>query len=101
MVNQHANYYGTLLLVLVVVLLVGIFTEPQTTGLVVKEIEQEYHPLGEEIQITNQKTCADNSFYGECSTILKGKFCLNGNLVDYCELCGCDGICSNHECVKE
>lgn len=102
MVNQTANYYGALLLVLVAVVWVGIFTsEPSITGFVVKETE--FSEFDVEINTNEQRKCADGSFYQECSSLIKPKFCLNGKLTDYCELCGCDAgeLCSNRKCVKE
>ena len=47
--------------------------------------------------------CADGSFYGECSTGLKGSFCDEGSLIPNCNLCGCEEseICSNNRCVKQ
>ena len=102
MVNQTANYYGALLLVLIAAVWVGIFTsEPSITGFAVKEIE--FSEFDVKLYGDEQQVCADGSFYQECSSLIKGKFCHLGKLTDYCELCGCDDdeICSNRKCVKE
>lgn len=46
--------------------------------------------------------CADGSFYGECSTGLKGSFCDEGALIPNCQLCGCeeDETCAGNRCVS-
>ena len=101
MANENANYYGMLLLILLVVTLVGLYTaEPSTTGFAVKETQPDYSVF--DVEANEQGTCADGSLYGECSSLIKPKFCLNGRLADYCELCGCDSgkVCSNRECVR-
>ncbi|MFH0868231.1 MAG: hypothetical protein V1831_02875 [Candidatus Woesearchaeota archaeon] len=102
MVNQNANYYGVLLLIFMFVVVLGFLTgEPKTAGFAVKEKQSDYAVF--DIEPNEQGTCADGSFYGECSSITKPKFCFNGDLVNYCELCGCDSgeTCSNRECVAE
>ena len=92
MAEQNANYYGILLLVLMFVTVVGLLTsEPAITGYVVEEIKQEGDSFFDVKIIENDpRTCADGSLNGECSSLIKPKYCLYGTLVDYCELCGCD-----------
>ena len=101
MANQSADYYGILLLLLLLVVIAGLLTgKPSTTGFAVKETQTDYSIF--DVGTNEQGTCADGSLYGECSSLIKPKFCLNGNLVDYCELCGCDSgeVCKNRECIK-
>ncbi len=104
MANPNANYYGILLLLLMFVTIIGLFTgEPTATGFAVKEVQQEGDSFFDVKIIENDpRTCADGSLNGECSSLIKPKFCLYGTLVDYCELCGCDEgeVCKNRECVK-
>ena len=100
MFNKKGNYYGMLLSVLLVVTLLGLFTsEPETTGFVVLENEQVADSF--DLSQMGQGSCADGSLYQECSTIIKSKYCDNGKLVDYCELCGGrEGTCFDGKCVK-
>ncbi|MBI2651737.1 hypothetical protein HYX01_04660 [Candidatus Woesearchaeota archaeon] len=104
MANKSGNFYGVMLIVLMVITLIGLFTaKPSTTGFTVKEnYEYSYSAFDVPIHEDEQGTCLDGSLYGECSTLIKPKFCVNGDLVDYCALCGCDegNICSNNKCVK-
>ena len=46
--------------------------------------------------------CVDGSSFGQCS-LEKPKYCQNGNLVDNCEMCGCNvgEICSESLCLKK
>ena len=102
MFKADANFYGRILIVVMVVTLVGLYTaEPAITGFAVKETKEVNSFFDVDIIENDPRTCADGSLNGECSTIIKPKFCLYGTLVDYCELCGCDNgeVCSNHECV--
>jgi|TARA_Y100000310_G_scaffold338453_1_gene428135 hypothetical protein len=102
MANPNANYYGILLLVLAFVTVIGLFTgEPTITGLAVQEVQTDSF-FDVKIIENDPRTCADGSLNGECSSIIKPKFCLYGTLVDYCELCGCDAgeECVHRECVK-
>lgn len=110
MVNQSANFYGVLILLLGGVILVGLFTSGQqsATGFVVKDtVDAEKQAADSffdvEVIENDPRTCADGSLNGECSSLIKPKFCLYGTLEDYCELCGCDNgeICSQRKCVKE
>ena len=104
MSEQNANYYGVLLLLLASVTIIGLVTtEPAITGFVIEEIKQEGDSFFDvEIIENDQRTCADGSLNGECSSLIKPKFCLYGTLVDYCELCGCDRgeVCENRDCVR-
>lgn len=104
MVEQNANYFGALLLLLMFVTVLGLFTaEPAITGYVVQETKQEGDSFFDVKIIENDpRTCADGSLNGECSSLIKPKYCLYGTLADYCELCGCDRgeVCQNRECVR-
>ena len=102
MANVSGNFYGVLLLVLMVVTLIGLSTaKPSTTGFAVKDVS-DFSEFAVEIFDSEQQVCADGSFFQECSTLIKGKFCHLGKLTDYCELCGCEAgeVCSNRECVR-
>ena len=46
------------------------------------------------------KCSSDNTPYGQCSSTLP-KYCLNGNLIDRCSVCGCPvgKTCVNETCV--
>ena len=104
MVNQSSNFYGILLLFILTITIMGVFSdEPSATGFVVREVEDVNSFFDVETFDGDPRTCADGSLNGECSSIIKPKYCLYGTLTDYCELCGCDTgeRCSNHECVKE
>jgi len=103
MVNQSSDFYGALLLLVLAITMMGIFSKvPQTTGFVVKEIEEVNTFFDIQTFEGDPRVCADGSLNGECSTLLKPNFCVYGTLVEYCELCGCDAgeVCSNRECVK-
>lgn len=103
MANQSADYYGILLLLLLLVVIAGLLTgKPSTTGFAVKET-QDNSFFDVNIIENDPRTCADGSLNGECSTSIKPKFCVYGDLFDYCELCGCDAgeVCSDRECVTE
>jgi hypothetical protein len=105
MTNKKANFFGVLLSVLLLTSIIALlYSQPQITGFVVKE-----QSLGKEIiDVTScygancGQKCADSSFFGECS-FLNGKFCQDGILIPYCELCGCrEGfVCSDSKCVRE
>ena len=102
MVNVSGNFYGTLLLLLMAVTFIGLYTtEPSVTGFVVKE-QSDFSEFAIELYDNEQHLCADGSYYQECSSLLKGKFCHLGKLTDYCELCGCDAgeVCLDRKCVK-
>ncbi len=47
-------------------------------------------------------TCRDGTPYNRCSNI-KPSFCKDGNLIDNCELCGCNegNLCQNKKCVPD
>jgi hypothetical protein len=104
MKQQNADFYGMLLVLLMFVTIAGLLTtKPSITGYAVKEAQQEGDSFFD-VQVIKDdpRTCADGSLNGECSSIIKPKYCLYGTLVDYCELCGCDTgeVCENRECVK-
>ena len=103
MVNESANFYGIMLLLLMFITLIGIFiSEPPTSAFVVKEVKEESSFFEVKTFPGDPRLCADGSLNGECSSLIKPKFCLYGTLADYCELCGCDAgeVCQNRECVK-
>ena len=78
MVSESSNFYGTLLLVLMLVTVVGIFTEePIATGFTIKKVK-----------------CIEGTSFGECS-IVKPRYCDNGALKNDCQRCGCreDEVC--------
>jgi len=103
MIRDKSNYYGAILLLLTFVLFIGIFTtDPQTTGFVIKEVNEVNTFFDVETFENDPRVCADGSFNGECSTLIKPNFCVYGKLVEYCELCGCKSgkVCSNRECVS-
>ncbi|MDP6139176.1 MAG: hypothetical protein QGI89_03690 [Candidatus Woesearchaeota archaeon] len=102
MLKIDSNYYGRILIVLLVTTLAALqFSEPSITGFAVKETQ--FSEFDVELYGNEQHVCADGSFYQECSSLIKGKFCHLGKLVDYCDLCGCDPgeVCENRECVAE
>ena len=101
MANVSGNFYGALLILMMFVTFVGLYTtEPSATGFAVRETV--FSEFDVELYDNEQHLCADGSYYQECSSLLKGKFCHLGKLVDYCELCGCDAgeVCQNRECVR-
>ncbi len=104
MANESASFYGRILIVLGVMVVAGLYNSENSarspTGFVVDEGGQSAFFDVKTFE-GDTRTCADGSLYGECSTILKPGYCVYGELVDYCELCGCDsGLCQNHECVS-
>jgi hypothetical protein len=103
MIKVDSNYYGRILIVIMVAALVGLYTtEPAITGFAVKEQKFDFSAFDIEVADEDKGlTCVDGSFYQECSSVTKGKFCLYGTLVDYCELCGCNGweVCSERKCI--
>jgi len=102
MVNESANFYGVLLLILIAVIWLGLLTEPKTTGFVVRIVEDTDSFYDVKTFENDPRVCADGSLNGECSSLIKPKYCLYGTLVDYCELCGCGAgeVCRNHECSR-
>tara|TARA_Y100000310_G_scaffold343975_1_gene454315 strand:+ start:107 stop:421 length:315 start_codon:yes stop_codon:yes gene_type:complete len=102
MANESADFYGRILLVLFITAVFALNTqESGLTGFVVYEGDVDTF-FDVELVEGDTRTCADGSSYGECSTIIKPKFCTYGTLVDYCELCGCDAgeVCQDRECVS-
>jgi hypothetical protein len=102
MIKIDSNYYGRILIVLLVTTLAALqFSEPSITGFAV--LENDFSEFDVDLADNGQSVCADGSFYQECSSLIKGKFCHLGKLVDYCELCGCNPgeVCENRECVAE
>ena len=77
MIKADSNYYGRILIVILVVTLVGLRIEPSPTGFAVKVDK-----------------CIEGTDLGECS-VVKPKYCDNGALKDNCQKCGCreDEVC--------
>lgn len=102
-IKMNSNFYGVILFVIMSAALAGLYTaEPAVTGFAVKEQKFDFSAF--DIDVADEDkglTCTDGSLYQECSSLIKGKFCLYGTLVDYCELCGCDAgrSCSDRKCV--
>ena len=102
MFRESGNYYCLLLLVLMGITFAGLYAaEPSTTGYSIRDIS-DFSEFAVEVFDNERQVCADGSFFQECSTLIKGKFCHLGKLTDYCELCGCEAgeVCSNRKCVK-
>jgi len=100
MINDHGNFYALLYITVLSVAMIGLYTaEPSTTGFVV--LEDDFSEFDVNIVFNENNVCADGSFYQECSSVIKGKYCHLGTLTDYCELCGCyEGEeCINRKCV--
>jgi len=98
-VNDHGNFYALLYIGLMSVVVIGLYTsEPSTTGFAV--LEDDFSEFDIDLADNEQNICADGSYYQECSSLIKGKFCHLGKLTDYCELCGCyEGeVCSDRKC---
>src|SRR3989338_2509721 len=106
MANEPASFYGRILIVLGVVIIAGLYTSGNSTnsptGFAVKEADAPNSFFDVQTFEGDPRVCADGSLNGECSSLIKPKFCVYGTLVDYCELCGCDAgeVCKNRECVK-
>jgi len=86
--NKRGNFYGVLLSLLMFVTLIALFTsEPEITGQVIKETQQEKTIALETTQ--EQQFCSGGIQHGSCSNT-KPLFCDNGNLVYNCYECGCN-----------
>ena len=88
--NKKANFFGILLSLLMFVSLFALFTaKPETTGLVVKEIQQ----TKEDIVVIKaneiSQFCVGNIPNSRCSNT-KPLYCDNGNLIYNCVECGCN-----------
>ena len=102
MAREGADFFGRILIVLLLTTIFALGTKQQTpTAFVVYEDEPNSFFDVQTFE-NDPRVCADGSLNGECSSLIKPKFCVYGALVDYCELCGCDAgeVCSNRECVK-
>jgi hypothetical protein len=100
--REGADFYGRALIVLFLATIFALGTQkPSYTGLVTAETEVNTFFDVKTFE-GDPRTCADGALNGECSTLIKPKFCSYGTLVDHCELCGCDAgeICQNRECVS-
>jgi len=106
MANEPASFYGRILIVIGVMVVAGLYTSGNSTnspsGFVVNEEGQNAFYDVQTFE-GDTRTCADGSLYGECSSIIKPKYCVYGELVDYCELCGCDAgeVCENKQCIPQ
>ena len=102
MAREGAGFFGRILIVLLFTTIFALGTKQQTpTAFVVYE-DTTNSFFDVQTFENDPRVCADGSLNGECSSLIKPKFCVYGTLVDYCELCGCDAgeVCSNRECVK-
>ncbi len=105
MANEPASFYGKILMVLGIMIVAGLLTSNNSTNSATGFVVMENDPSAFYNVNTfenDPRTCADGSLNGECSSLIKPKYCVYGTLVDYCELCGCDsGLCDNRECVDK
>ena len=86
--NKRGNFYGILLALLMFVSLIALFTaEPEITGFVVKEAQQDKIIVLETTQ--EQDSCSGALQHGSCSNT-RPLFCDSGNLIYNCYECGCD-----------
>lgn len=102
MAREGADFFGRILIVLLLTTIFALGTKQQTpTAFVVYEDAQNSFFDVKTFE-NDPRVCADGSLNGECSSLIKPKFCVYGALVDYCELCGCDAgeVCQDRECVK-
>lgn len=103
MAGESANFFGRILIVLLLTTIFALGTQQKSpTGFAVKEVDVQNSFFDVRTFENDPRVCADGSLNGECSSLIKPKFCVYGALVDYCELCGCDAgeVCQNRECVK-
>ena len=102
MAREGADFFGRILIVLLLTTIFALGTKQQTpTAFAVYE-DAPNSFFDVQTFENDPRVCADGSLNGECSSLIKPKFCVYGTLADYCELCGCDAgeVCSNRECVK-
>jgi len=102
MAREGADFFGRILIVLLLTTIFALGTKQQTpTAFAVYE-DAPNSFFDVQTFENDPRVCADGSLNGECSSLIKPKFCVYGALVDYCELCGCDvgEVCQNRECVK-
>ena len=102
MAREGADFFGRILIVLLLTTIFALGTkQPTPTAFAVYE-DAPNSFFDVQTFENDPRVCADGSLNGECSSLIKPKFCVYGTLADYCELCGCDAgeICSNRECVK-
>tara|TARA_Y100000310_G_C20697815_1_gene826976 strand:- start:1389 stop:1847 length:459 start_codon:yes stop_codon:yes gene_type:complete len=103
---KKANFHGILLLLLMFVVVIGLLTSnPQTTGFAVKEIQQYKDDII--VNENEEKSCIGDIPQGKCSST-KPLYCNDGNLVYNCYECGCNkgqtcgeqGVCNKlQKCV--
>ena len=102
MAREGADFFGRILIVLLLTTIFALGTkQPTPTAFAVYEdVPNSFFDV--QTFENDPRVCADGSLNGECSSLIKPKFCVYGALVDYCELCGCDAgeICGYRECVK-
>ena len=102
MAKEGADFFGRILIVLLLTTIFALGTKQQTpTAFAVYE-DAPNSFFDVQTFENDPRVCADGSLNGECSSLIKPKFCVYGTLADYCELCGCDAgeICENRECIK-
>ena len=78
--NKRVNYFGILLFIFLIMILIGLSTSKQpAVGFAVK-----------------QNKCFEGTAFGECS-LVKPKYCDNGALKPICQKCGCnpDEVCQD------
>ena len=92
-INKKSNFYGLLLVLVMFVSVLALFTSNlETTGFVVKEIQQYKENIV--VNDNNEKnaigiSCIGNIPHNSCSNT-KPLYCDDGNLVYKCTECGCD-----------
>lgn len=85
--NKKSNYYGLLLVLVMFVSVLALFTSnPETTGFVVKEIQQY---KGNIVVNDIGNSCVGNIPHDSCSST-KPLYCDDGNLIYKCTECGCN-----------
>ena len=102
MAKEGADFFGRILIVLLLTTIFALGTKQQTpTAFAVYE-DAPNSFFDVQTFENDPRVCADGSLNGECSSLIKPKFCVYGTLADYCELCCCDAgeICENRECIK-
>jgi len=102
MAREGADFFGRILIVLLLTTIFALGTE-QKSPTAFAVYEDEPNSFFDVKTFENDpRVCADGSLNGECSSLIKPKFCVYGTLADYCELCGCDAgeVCQNRECIR-
>ena len=103
MARESSDFFGWILIALLLTTILALGTDQKSpTGFAIKEANAPNAFFDVKTFENDPRVCADASLNGECSSLIKPKFCVYGALVDYCELCGCDAgeVCQNRECVR-